>query len=152
MGDRIAVLQSGRLQQLGSPMDLYTRPANRFVASFIGTPSMNFIEGRIDGGSFEGDGLKITLDDRSLPGGPTVLGVRPEHVEVVPDDDATVVAAVDVVEPTGSETLLYTDASGLALVVRVVGSACPSAGERVGLRFDAESVRFFCAETGIALN
>ena len=152
MGDRIAVLKSGELQQLGNPMELYSHPANRFVAGFIGTPSMNFVEGRINGAAFEAEGLRMDLENQGLQSGPTVLGVRPEHVELVGDADATVVAAVDVVEPTGSETLLYTDAEGLGLIVRVAGGSCPSVGDRVGLRFDTDAVRFFCADTGIALN
>lgn len=152
MGDRIAVLRSGELQQLGSPMELYSRPANRFVAGFIGTPSMNFVEGRVEKSLFEAEGLQMELDDQGLQSGPAVLGVRPEHVKLVEDTDATVVATVDVVEPTGSETLLYTDADGLGLVVRVVGGSYPSVGDRIGLRFTTDAVRFFSSDTGIALN
>jgi multiple sugar transport system ATP-binding protein len=152
MGDRIAVLRSGELQQLGSPMELYSRPANRFVAGFIGTPSMNFVEGRVEKSLFEAEGLQMELDDQGLQSGPAVLGVRPEHVKLVEDTDATLVATVDVVEPTGSETLLYTDADGLGLVVRVVGGSYPSVGDRIGLRFTTDAVRFFSSDTGIALN
>ena len=151
MGDRIAVIKSGELQQLGSPMELYEEPANQFVAGFIGTPSMNFIEGQVEGSTFAAGRLEMELQ-RTIPSGPAVLGVRPEHVRLAVASEASVVAVVDVVEPTGSETLLYTDADGLGLVVRITGGACPAVGDRVGLSLDDDTILFFSPETGATLN
>ena len=106
MADQIVVMRDGHIEQIGSPLELYDRPANRFVASFIGSPSMNMLEGRVsrDGGVFVDVGpVRLPVPDHAalIDGRAVVFGVRPEHLEL--SDDGLPVT-VSVVEPTGSET------------------------------------------------
>jgi ABC-type sugar transport system ATPase subunit len=133
MGGRIVVMSAGRIQQVAPPLEVYGRPANQFVASFIGTPPMNLFPAG-------------TLDDGH------VVGLRPEHMsitepsDVLPHDGARLIAAkVDFVEPLGSETLVHVllDGSGHPAIVRVPGFASRRAGEPVGLIADmSKSVMF----------
>ena len=116
LADRIAVIHEGRIQQVGTPSEIFDRPANRFVASFIGSPSMNFFAGAPDDqGFFVSDGVRVPLD---VPGGaagpvPAVVGVRPQHLEILapgaaPTPGAGLVeAVVDVIEPMGWEAYLH---------------------------------------------
>src|SRR5689334_1899471 len=87
LASRVAVMRKGRLQQFDTPMNIYNRPANRFVAEFVGSPSMNFIEGRIESGTFVSDSLQIRLQDEQLTGlaarSQLTIGVRPEHIQVL---------------------------------------------------------------------
>ncbi len=105
MADKIVVLNSGRVEQIGAPLDLYDRPANLFVAGFIGSPSMNFIQGNIEGGAFRAaDGTALPLPALPAPAqGPAVYGIRPEHFSL---SSTGIPLTVEVVEPTGSETLV----------------------------------------------
>src|SRR5882672_12061974 len=98
LGDRIVVLDAGKIQQIDTPLNLYREPANRFVAGFIGSPPMNFLEGRVENGQFITEGLTIRLP-RVPRQGPIVLGIRPEHVGVGPGPTFT----LDLVEPIGNE-------------------------------------------------
>ncbi len=126
LADRIAVLRLGVLQQVGTPVELYERPANRFVAGFIGSPAMNFLEGRIVGGAFEHGGVTVPLG-QAIPaseGTDVVLGVRPHGLELS-TDGAGFAGRVGLVELTGWETHVHVDVAGVELVVRVetAGSA-----------------------------
>src|SRR5438046_776110 len=122
LGDRIAVLKEGVLQQIATPMELYQRPANKFVAGFIGSPAMNFIEGIIqrsgDPGRGAGmctfKGIDLTLDVPCDPDsrGRVFLGVRPQHIEVSGDGENRPKAEVGVVEPMGNEQIVYVTLSG----------------------------------------
>jgi multiple sugar transport system ATP-binding protein len=103
MADRIVVLNGGRVEQIGAPLDLYDRPANRFVAGFIGSPSMNFLEGTMTPDGFATAGLTVPLLIKAQRhvGRPAILGIRPEHLRL---DPAGVPAEVLLVEPIGAET------------------------------------------------
>ncbi|KQS64195.1 sugar ABC transporter ATP-binding protein [Rhizobium sp. Leaf371] len=109
MADRIVVLRDGRVEQIGSPLDLYDRPANVFVAGFIGSPSMNLIKGRIRAGaapSFETDDgivLPLTTAPAGSDGQPAYYGIRPEHFSL----GGSVEARISVIESTGSETQVF---------------------------------------------
>lgn len=107
MADRIVVMNSGNIEQVGTPMDLYERPSSLFVAAFIGSPSMNLIHGRIEGGAFLSDaGARIPLGPNApVSSDPVVLGIRPESLHVG-GSDAFGQCRLRVVEPMGSETLL----------------------------------------------
>ncbi len=101
MADKIVVMRDGIIEQMGSPLDLYDRPANTFVAGFIGSPSMNFLEGRVTNNGFETkDGVMLPLATGQVPA--TTYGIRPEHLMI--DAEKGIPAEVVVVEPTGSET------------------------------------------------
>ncbi len=102
--DLIVVMNGGRIEQSGAPLELYDRPANLFVAGFIGSPSMNLIRGAIAGGSFRsanGDVWPLDANGTAPPDGPAVYGIRPEHLTI---DPGGIQATVQVIEPTGSET------------------------------------------------
>ncbi len=103
MADKIVVMQGGRIEQVGAPLDLYDRPANVFVAAFIGSPSMNLIEGRISGGGIAVAGTTLPLPPgiRADEGREVIYGIRPEHLSLA---DRGLAGTVAVVEPTGSET------------------------------------------------
>ncbi|GGJ33497.1 ABC transporter ATP-binding protein [Neoroseomonas lacus] len=102
MADLIVVMNHGRIEQAGAPLELYDRPANVFVAGFIGSPAMNMLEGRIEGGAFHGPGGGAwPLPPGAPASGEVIYGIRPEHFRLDPDG---LKATVHVVEPTGSET------------------------------------------------
>jgi len=106
MADQIVVMHDGHIEQTGSPLELYDRPANRFVAGFIGSPSMNFIDGsQKDGAIVTADGVRLPLDGAKAAndGRAVVYGIRPEHLDIADDGFE---AEVVVIEPTGSETQL----------------------------------------------
>lgn len=133
MGDRIALLQGGKLQQVATPTEIYTRPANRFVAGFIGSPEMNFLPGK-DFGQRTG----ITV------------GVRPENVRLVSEGGWR--GRVDLVENLGAQALLHVvAASGLTVFALVPQSAAPSLSSQVNLEWLPESVRLFDEKSGAAL-
>jgi multiple sugar transport system ATP-binding protein len=106
MADKIVVMKDGLVEQIGTPLDLYDYPANLFVAGFIGSPAMNFIKGKVEGGAFvTPDGIRLPLPKGA--GSPTAAeatyGIRPEHIRIA---DQGIPVKVDVVEPTGSEIMV----------------------------------------------
>lgn len=144
MADRIVVLRGGRVEQIGRPLDLYDRPANPFVASFIGSPSMNFLRGRSENGAFHMGG------DESLPlpanmGAVATYGVRPEHISI--DPTGPIAAEVELVEPMGSETQVTFRRLGASNGSRIAGlfreriDLAP--GSQVHLRPDPKHVHLF---------
>ena len=148
MSQRIAVLSEGRLQQFDAPETVYKRPANRFVAGFIGTPSMNLMEGEIGGGDpvFLAAGAKIPLGAaaRVAGSGPAVLGVRPEHVVI---GDTGTDAVVRVVEPTGHETIVLVEmGEGIRLTARASAETRLVAGERAKVSLSPDAIHLFAAD------
>jgi len=156
-------MNAGRVQQVDSPLALYDRPANRFVAGFIGSPAMNFVEGSVsnDGGSrsfVSADGtIAIPLPDSvvSSAGANTavVFGIRPEDVEVGVGESrpGSVAARVDLVEPLGNETFVHASVGGLVVTARCAGRDLPVSGSLVSLRLDPHKAHWFDAETGLSL-
>ncbi|WP_336336511.1 ABC transporter ATP-binding protein [Haloarcula brevis] len=174
MGDRIVILDDGRLQQTGRPKTVYENPSNRFVGGFVGSPSMNFLDVTAES---VGDGVRLTGASEEFEydltggrigslgdgrGGAYVLGVRPEHVSVSDGGDQNAVpATVDVLEPVGSDNYLYLDlgearpgfeGDGVpAFVARVSTDVEPAVGDRVRVSFDESAVHLFDPETGEAV-
>ena len=158
LGDRIAVLNGGRLQQVDTPTTLYASPANTFVASFIGTPPMNLVPGRLVTGSpprFEAaGGISLALEDRSraaLAGAPersVLLGIRPEDLARAPGaaDGATLETRVELVELLGGEGLVHLTAGPVELTARIPAPV-PAAGESFAVRFPHDRIHFFDAMT-----
>ena len=113
LGDRLIVMDNGYAAQIGSPLDVYERPATRFVAGFIGSPAMNFLEARVSADSREveitgGDRLPLSADTPAASAGrPVILGIRPEHLELSTDDSAMIRLRVNHVEILGADTLVY---------------------------------------------
>lgn len=155
MGDRVAVLKNGKLQQFDSPADLYDKPANAFVAGFIGSPAMNLVTGQIVSTGvkigedstlqLERDQLAL-LQDAGLS--EVTVGIRPEHLEL--SDGGGIDVVIDLVEDLGSETYLYTHASpGVHLVARSLSRTPARLAETVELRKKPEGVvHMFNPDTG----
>ena len=151
LGDRVAVLNGGHIQQVGPPMEVYERPANRFVASFLGSPAMNFMPATLGAGTIEFGGLSFPRPSHlsEAPEGQAELGVRPEHLGLAGAGEEGVLAKVAVVEPLGAETLVTCDLDGeRTLVARMSVGAPPAAGEEVRLVAKLEQVHLFDPESG----
>jgi multiple sugar transport system ATP-binding protein len=160
MADKVVVLNGGRIEQVGSPLDLYHNPANLFVAGFLGTPKMGFLKGkiaRIDGASCEVSldaGTRITLPFNAANlsvGSAVTLGIRPEHLELAQPGDCTLQVTADVSERLGSDTFCHvTTSADEALTMRVRGDLASRYGEQLSLRLDPTHCHLFDAE-GVAL-
>src|SRR3984893_13245794 len=155
MADTIVVLHDGVVEQVGAPLELYDRPANLFVAGFIGSPAMNFLRGKIKANGaagFDGpNGVRLPLATvpNSSDGRPAVYGVRPDHF-VIADDGAEV--EIVVVEPTGSETQVFAKLGGEQVVAVFRERHQFSPGARVRLKPDPALVHLFDETTGKRLN
>ncbi len=166
MGDRIVVMLGGEIQQIATPMDLYRKPKNKFVAGFIGTPPMNFLDGTLRGQNgalrfVAGDGVALDVDPRSYPGlgryeGKQItMGLRPEAFIENPSQAAvagkSLTAIVTLVEPLGAETYLYLDAAGHALTARVSGDVQPRTASAHVLDVDMSRAHYFDPITEAAI-
>ncbi|MEQ8400151.1 MAG: ABC transporter ATP-binding protein [Roseitalea porphyridii] len=157
MSTRIAVMNKGALQQFATPSEIYHRPANTFVASFIGTPSMAVLEGtltqaadgwRIESGAFSADLPEGHLSDEAVAG-PVRFAIRPEDVSVGQGPRR---AKVRLVEPTGHESIVIMDLDGLSLTARVPGDAQLKSGDTVDASIRADRIHVFDAAAGHRLN
>jgi multiple sugar transport system ATP-binding protein len=153
LADRIAVMKGGSIQQLGTPDEVYNRPETRYVADFIGSPSMNFLEGVVDAGSFRVGDVTIPMGGYGFAGpasGKAWFGIRPEHV-AVGDAGASLplVAEIvtEIVEPMGADTLVWTTFSGQPFRFRVDGGTPVRAGERMAIGFDPARASLFDHES-----
>ncbi len=153
LGDRVAVLRAGVLQQVAPPMALYRAPANLFVATFIGSPAMNILEGAIAtdgaGRGFVGGGLRVALDGAlDIPDGPVILGVRPEDLAAHDAPDASALP-VTLVEPLGSEQIVHVARpDGGELLVTVSGNIPVRRTGSLPIRIPGASVHLFHATDG----
>jgi len=160
MGDRIVVLHDGFVQQVAPPLELYDRPANVFVAGFIGSPAMNFVQGTIDGSQFRSayGSVIVGLNGRSAPEGNVTLGVRPEDLYMEGNAPSTkrlsdpFVGTVEVEEPMGNEVVAYVrvDADN-RFVARLEPQPIDDGEGAARLRIDLDKIHLFDAETGRAL-
>jgi multiple sugar transport system ATP-binding protein len=157
MADRIVVMSKGRIEQVGAPLDIYNRPATRFVAGFFGIPTMNFLQGTVesDGAArrFRADGVAHPLPDAvpaALAGRDAVLGIRSEHVLV--NDGGTFEGIAQLTEPLGDMTLVhFEDSRGNALVAKVGPTTSIQPGGKLSFRFASEFCHLFAAEDGTRL-
>ncbi|SLN58486.1 ABC transporter ATP-binding protein [Roseisalinus antarcticus] len=137
LADRIAIMKGGKIMQLGSPDEIYNRPQNIYVADFIGSPSMNFMAGRLERGTFVTEDLRLPMEDYEFSApqvsdGPAILGIRPEHVVtggLVQSAPVQTSVPVDLVEPMGSDTLVYAQLGGDKFRIRMDGHATVRIGE-----------------------
>jgi multiple sugar transport system ATP-binding protein len=158
MGDRLVVLNYGELQQIGTPLDCFYRPANRFVAGFLGSPSMNFFEGHIEGGTLRADGFDYDLTERMQSSvgsrNEVTLGIRPEDAAVHnhPRSDHEFEAIVDVVEPMGSISYVYLRAveqeADRTFIVETEGQRSITEGEQVYVEVPDRDVHLFDGTDG----
>lgn len=167
MGDRICVMKDGFIQQVDTPQNIYNRPANLFVAGFIGSPQMNFVDATLRGSSepyyleLSQDTLaRLAVRERDSPvlgfiDRPVVIGVRPEHLGIVRAgaiSGAHIEGTVEIVEMMGAETYVYVDCGQISLRVRFGSEALPvSAGEKVGVTVNESKIHIFDPETGVRI-
>jgi multiple sugar transport system ATP-binding protein len=152
MGDRIAVMNDGVLQQVGPPEDVYRSPTNEFVATFIGSPSINLLTAEVDGTTLTGPaGFTYELSDPTpVEGRSRVrIGVRPEDITLV--EVGSNRATVSVVEPMGNENFCYMGLGEHELTARISPDIRPQAGEEVAFAFDEKALYLFDVDTGEAL-
>ena len=153
LADRIAIMKDGAIQQLSTPHDIYNRPSNRFVADFIGSPSMNFLEGVLGSGQFAINGQSWDVSDYefSAPfGGEAIIGIRPEHVVTGRDVEGLPIAMdvdVDLVEPMGSDTLVWTSFAGHPFRIRMDGQTLIEKGDVIRIGIDPKRASLFDAGT-----
>ena len=156
LADRIAVMKDRRFQQIGEPQDIYLRPVNRFVATFVGSPAMNFIPGRIiqcnGAPTFESHACTIALASYGFTQNPTPipaeLGIRPEHIIVAPDANAAHEVTVEMTEPMGSDLLAWTRLGNHPLSVRLPADTRLSPGDRLRVLLPQHRLNLFGATTG----
>ena len=154
MADRIVAMHDGIVQQVGTPLELYDRPANTFVAGFIGAPMMNFIEGTVAGDRLTlASGTTLTLP-AALPGASSVtVGVRPEDVELAaPGADGVIAATATLVEHTGLTCLVHGEAGGVRVTALTLERPKLAEGAAVGFAFDPGKLHLFDAQSGARLN
>ncbi|MBM3277545.1 MAG: ABC transporter ATP-binding protein [Candidatus Handelsmanbacteria bacterium] len=145
LADRVVVMEGGLIRQQGPPDQVYDRPADLFVAHFIGSPGMNFIAGQVRAGRFAGEGWSLPLA-QVFPDGPATLGVRPEYLRLDPEGPLRGRVAMD--EYLGACRYLYLDTPAGRLAVRVEGEGGRAVGEEVGLSAEMGRVRLFDPATG----
>lgn len=162
LADTIVVFNEGRIQQIGTPLELYNKPANRFVAGFLGSPKMNFLAGKVvnesDGAAHievSGGKLALDLNHAARTGGTIDVGLRPEHVEVIAPDRADATARVQFTEQLGGETFLYCEVGnggeGQRIVIKRPGQYRYIDNEVIGLAVKPGNIYCFDSNTGAAL-
>lgn len=165
LADRVVVMKDGRIQQVAAPQEIHRNPASRFVAGFIGSPGMNFLDVHI----VDNGGLAVQLPDKQrLPvpdpladrfgphkGQQVTFGVRPEHLappgELRRGNSVPITADVTLIEPLGTETLLHFNIAGHEVIARAVVDALPRSGDAITLALALENARLFDTRTGKAL-
>ncbi|GGB51425.1 sn-glycerol-3-phosphate ABC transporter ATP-binding protein UgpC [Virgibacillus dakarensis] len=164
MATRLVVMKDGIIQQVGAPKDVYDNPENMFVGGFIGSPSMNFLTGKLKDGLFELGDVKIKvpegkmkiLREQGFTNKDIVLGIRPEDIHDEPvfidaTPDTKITATIDVAELMGAESYLYSKVGEQDFIARVDSRSDINGGERIDLAFDMNKVHFFDPETELRI-
>ncbi|MEY1554489.1 ABC transporter ATP-binding protein [Yoonia sp. R2331] len=159
LADRIAIMKGGLIMQLGSPDEIYNRPQNIYVADFIGSPSMNFLDGDLTGGTFKVDDMVMPMTgyewvDPQTADRPAVIGIRPEHVitgELVAGAPLRFQVTVDLVEPMGSDTLVYAKLGAHTFRIRMDGQARVAVGETLEIGIDPSRASLFDKKSELRL-
>jgi multiple sugar transport system ATP-binding protein len=147
LADRIVAMHGGVIQQVGSPLDLYDRPANLFVAGFMGSPAMNLIEGSYESGHVRfANGVTVPIGDRTglANGSAVTLGIRPEHVTIT--GAGGLAATVDLIEPTGFGIIAHAMLDGLPVKIFTQDRAVMDAGRDICITFPVERLHLFGAD------
>ncbi|QKV19151.1 ABC transporter ATP-binding protein [Oricola thermophila] len=162
LADRIAIMRGGAIQQLADPATIYNRPVNKYVAGFIGSPGINFIDGTVetDGApAFRTDETEINLEryefsDGMPAAGAAIFGIRPEHIasgKAAADQPIRAEVVVDVIEPMGADTLVWSKLGGQEIRFRVDGQTSLKKGNHVPIGFDPARASIFSSETEMRL-
>jgi len=158
LADRIVVMKDGWIQQVGAPMELYHKPVNAFVASFIGSPSMNFLVGgavknAADQMRLVGEGFDLPLPsgfgEHNLDS--VTIGIRPQAISPAIESEGKISAKVTVIEPMGNETFYYFEIGSVQMVARGGGDSDASVGDAVSFGIDLDAIHLFDAKTGVRL-
>ncbi|WP_421423584.1 ABC transporter ATP-binding protein [Agrobacterium rosae] len=159
LATKVAVMKGGHIQQLADPRTIYERPANMFVAGFIGSPAMNFLQGRLvkteSGWQFKAKDVSLDLgrSDASLVEQDVILGVRPEELKIAQgDQSAAFLGKIDVVEPTGPDTMLTTLIGGQTVVARTEPRFAGRRGDPISFTLDPASVNLFDSKTELRIS
>ena len=159
LGHRLMVLNAGSVEQFGTPIDLYDKPATLFVATFIGSPAMNILDGTLSetGSSIilpEGEEIPLGQRLEALAGAPIKLGMRPEHIRLATNADALFSLKADVVEELGADTIIHADfgKATKAMAVRLDGFNRVSSGTQFSFTIDPENLHVFDPESGKRIN
>ncbi|PRC92561.1 ABC transporter ATP-binding protein [Solimicrobium silvestre] len=159
MGDRIVVMNAGKIEQVGKPLDIYDRPANLFVAGFIGSPSMNFIAGtvQIDANQpslITANDIKIKLPQLDLKAGQKItIGIRPEHIRIErTNNSSNIKLRLDIIEPTGSETYLYGKIDHAPCCIALRERLNFAADDEIQANLPIEHLHVFDTETTCRIN
>jgi sn-glycerol 3-phosphate transport system ATP-binding protein len=153
MADRLVVMNAGIAEQIGTPMELYARPATTFVAGFIGSPAMNFLPGKVEGGAVTiGGGARLALNGAAPSIAEVTVGIRPEHVEVAAGD-APLKLKVELIEHLGAESLVYGKLDGGSeLTARIDGEKNVAIGATLPLNVTTRHLHLFDRAAGKRLN
>jgi len=155
MADRVIVMNNGKVEQFGAPLELYDKPANRFVASFIGSPPMNFVDGEINAGEtvreFIHEDMRLKLGAAQLPAGPVVMGFRPEHITLSRSGTGGFKGKIISEENTGDRTFLVVDVNGASMGVTSSTRLDVGTGDSVTLVPDLSRLHFFDLDSEMRL-
>jgi sn-glycerol 3-phosphate transport system ATP-binding protein len=154
LADRMIVMNAGRAEQIGTPMDVYRNPATRFVAGFIGSPSMNFLPAKASGGNrftLDAGGTVMAADGHATAGAPITVGIRPEHLHPAGERDAAVAGEVQMVEQLGADTLVHIAHGKESVIARLGHGAHAEVGDVLHLAADPSQVFLFDSASGARL-
>ena len=150
LGDRLAVINNGVIEQLGTPIDIYEKPASIFVGEFIGSPQMNFVNGTIKNNIFESKGFKLNIDSK-IDSANVVLGFRAEDLNL--KEEGEISLTIDIIEKLGSDSIIYgRDKDGQSICYKESGNTKLNIGEVINISLDVDALHIFDEKIGKRLN
>ena len=150
LGDRLAVINEGVIEQIGTPIEVYEKPKSKFVAEFIGSPQMNFINGTIKNNNFESKGLKLNID-LNIDNANVALGFRADDLEI--KEDGEISLNIDIIEKLGSDSIIYgRDKNGESICYKESGNTKLGIGENINISINVDNVHIFDEKKGKRLN
>ena len=150
LGDRLAVINEGVIEQIGTPIEVYEEPESKFVAEFIGSPQMNFINGTIKNNNFESKGLKLNID-LNIDNANVALGFRADDLEI--KEDGEISLNIDIIEKLGSDSIIYgRDKNGESICYKESGNTKLGIGENINISINVDNIHIFDEKTGKRLN
>ena len=150
LGDRLAVINEGVIEQIGTPIEVYEKPESKFVAEFIGSPQMNFINGAIKNNYFESKGLKLIID-LNIDNANVNLGFRAEDLEI--KEDGEISLNIDIIEKLGSDSIIYgSNKNGESICYKESGNTKLAIGENINISINVDNIHIFDEKTGKRLN
>ncbi len=150
LGDRLAVINEGVIEQIGTPIEVYEKPESKFVAEFIGSPQMNFINGTIKNNYFESKGLKLKID-LNIDNANVNLGFRAEDLEI--KEDGEISLNIDIIEKLGSDSIIYgSNKNGESICYKESGNTKLAIGENINISINVDNIHIFDEKTGKRLN